>query len=74
MKPKFNRPWQAAWDKRHMKIFSTKLTASQAARVRSACDRAGITPYRLIQDFLLNWVSQQERQTRPADDGFYIRW
>lgn len=74
MKEKFHRPWQAAWDKRNMKIFSTKLTARQAQRVRDACDKAGITPYKLIQNYLLNWVSQQERKPRPADDGFYIRW
>ena len=38
-KEKFFRPYQSAWDKRHLKQFGTKLTAKQAERVRAACDR-----------------------------------
>lgn len=77
MSEKFHRPWQAAWDKRHLKTFGTKLTASQAQRLRDACDRAGVTPYKLIQNLLLSWLQEQQRQTDrtvPPDDGFYIRW
>lgn len=77
MSEKFHRPWQAAWDKRHLKTFGTKLTANQAQRLRDACDRAGVTPYKLIQNLLLTWVQSQENQAAPprrADDGFYIRW
>ena len=78
MKAKFHRPWQAAWDKRNLKVFSTKLTARQAERVRAACDRIGITPYKLLQDYLLQWVRQQDQQQEsPAHttgEGFYIRW
>ena len=74
-KEKFFRPYQAAWDKRHMKQFGTKLTAKQAARVRAACDRAGVTPYKLVHHLLLAWVQDQENATRPTVyyDGLYIR-
>lgn len=77
-KEKFFRPYQAAWDKRHIKQFGTKLTLNQGMRVRAACDRAGITPYKLLQNLLLRWVQDQENAVRPAgptvyQDGFYIR-
>ena len=77
-KEKFFRPYQAAWDKRYLKQFGTKLTAKQAERVRAACDRAGVTPYKLVQNLLLSWVQNQENAARPAgptvyQDGFYIR-
>lgn len=77
-KEKFFRPYQAAWDKRHLKQFGTKLTAKQAERVRAACDRAGVTPYKLVQNLLLSWVQNQDNAARPAgpttyQDGFYIR-
>ena len=73
-KEKFFRPYQ---DKRHLKQFGTKLTAKQAERVRAACDRAGVTPYKLVQNLLLSWVQNQENAARPAgptvfQDGFYI--
>lgn len=75
-KEKFHRPWQAAWDKRHLKQFGTKLTAKQAERVRAACDRAGVTPYKLVQNLLLSWVQDRENEQRQIwrePDGFYIR-
>ena len=74
-KEKFHRPWQAAWDKKHMKMFGTKLTTKQAERVRAACDRVGVTPYKLVQNLLLRWVQDQENAARPVTygDGFYIR-
>ena len=59
-KEKFFRPYQGAWDRRHLKQFGTKLTAKQAERVRDACDRAGVTPYKLVQNLLLSWVQNQE--------------
>ena len=75
-KQKFHRPWQAAWDARHMKQFGTKLTVKQAERVRAACDRAGVTPYKLLQNLLLSWVQDRENEQRQIwrePDGFYIR-
>ena len=80
-KEKFFRPYQAAWDRRHLKQFGTKLTAKQAERVRAACDRAGITPYKLVQNLLLSWVQNQELKqeynglefTPLMDQGDYIR-
>ena len=67
MEEKFNRPWQAAWDKRHLKTFATKLTLKQAHRVRTECDRIGITPYRLVQNLLLQWLQDRETGKRPPD-------
>ena len=74
-KEKFFRPYQAAWDRRHLKQFGTKLTAKQAERVRTACDRAGVTPYKLVQNLLLSWVQNQENAARQNvyRDEFYIR-
>lgn len=74
-KEKFFRPYQATWDKRHLKQFGTKLTAKQAERVRTACDRAGVTPYKLVQNLLLSWVQNQENAARQNvyRDEFYIR-
>ena len=74
-KEKFFRPYQAAWDRRHLKQFGTKLTTSQAMRVRAACDRAGVTPYKLLQNLLLAWVQDQENAARPTVylDEFYVR-
>ena len=71
-KEKFFRPYQAAWDKRHLKQFGT---AKQAERVRTACDRAGVTPYKLVQNLLLSWVQNQENAARQNvyRDEFYIR-
>lgn len=74
-KEKFFRPYQATWDRRHLKQFGTKLTAKQAERVRDACDRAGVTPYKLVQNLLLSWVQNQENAARQNvyRDEFYIR-
>ena len=74
-KEKFFRPYQAAWDRRHLKQFGTKLTAKQAERVRAACDRAGATPYKPAQTLPLSWVQNHEDAARPDvdRDEFYIR-
>lgn len=67
MEEKFNRPWQAAWDKRHLKTFATKLTLKQAHRVRTECEKLGITPYRLVQNLLLQWLQNKETAGRPPE-------
>lgn len=82
MKEKFKRPWQAAWDKRKLRTIGTKLTIKQATALREACDAAGITPYRLSQKLLLEWLQERQqrgkREAPPAEkayyDGFYVKW
>ena len=83
MKEKFRRPWQAAWDKRKLRTIGTKLTLKQATALREACDAAGMTPYRLTQKLLLEWLQGQrqqigKREAPPAEkaysEGFYVKW
>lgn len=82
MKEKFKRPWQAAWDKRKLRTIGTKLTLKQATALREACDAAGMTPYRLTQKLLLEWLQERQqigkREAPPAEkayyDGFYVKW
>lgn len=82
MKEKFKRPWQAAWDKRKLRTIGTKLTLKQATALREACDAAGMTPYKLTQKLLLEWLQERQqigkREAPPAEkayyDGFYVKW
>lgn len=79
---KFPRIRQAAWDKRKLRTIGTKLTLKQAAALREACDAAGMTPYRLTQKLLLEWLQERQqigkREAPPAEkayyDGFYVKW
>lgn len=79
---KFQRIRQAAWDKRKLRTIGTKLTLKQATALREACDAAGMTPYRLTQKLLLEWLQERQqigkREALPAEkayyDGFYVKW
>lgn len=79
---KFPRIRQAAWDKRKLRTIGTKLTLKQATALREACDAAGMTPYKLTQKLLLEWLQERQqigkREAPPAEiaysDGFYVRW
>lgn len=79
---KFPRIRQAAWDKRKLRTIGTKLTLKQATALREACDAAGMTPYRLTQKLLLEWLQERQqigkRKAPPAEkayyDGFYVKW
>lgn len=79
---KFQRIRQAAWDKRKLRTIGTKLTLKQATALREACDAAGMTPYRLTQKLLLEWLQERQqigkREAPPAEkvyyDGFYVKW
>ena len=79
---KFQRIRQAAWDKRKLRTIGTKLTLKQATALREACDAAGMTPYRLTQKLLLEWLQERQqigkREAPPAKkayyDGFYVKW
>lgn len=79
---KFPRIRQAAWDKRKLRTVGTKLTLKQATALREACDAAGMTPYRLTQKLLLEWLQERQqigkREAPPAEkayyDGFYVKW
>ena len=79
---KFPRIRQAAWDKRKLRTIGTKLTIKQATALREACDAAGMTPYRLTQKPLLEWLQERQqigkREAPPAEkaysDGFYVKW
>lgn len=79
---KFPRIRQAAWDKRKLRTIGTKLTLKQATALREACDAAGMTPYKLTQKLLLEWLQERQqigkREAPPAEiaysDGFYVKW
>lgn len=79
---KFPRIRQAAWDKRKLRTIGTKLTLKQATALHEACDAAGMTPYRLTQKLLLEWLQERQqigkREAPPAEkayyDGFYVKW
>lgn len=79
---KFPRIRQAAWDKRKLRTIGTKLTLKQATALREACDAAGMTPYRLTQKLLLEWLQERQqigkREAPPAEkayyEGFYVKW
>lgn len=79
---KFPRIRQAAWDKRKLRTVGTKLTLKQATALREACDAAGMTPYKLTQKLLLEWLQERQqigkREAPPAEkayyDGFYVKW
>lgn len=79
---KFQRIRQAAWDKRKLRTIGTKLTLKQATALREACDAAGMTPYKLTQKLLLEWLQERQqigkREAPPAEkayyDGFYVKW
>lgn len=79
---KFPRIRQAAWDKRKLRTIGTKLTLKQATALREACDAAGMTPYKLTQKLLLEWLQERQqigkREAPPAGkayyDGFYVKW
>ena len=79
---KFQRIRQAAWDKRKLRTIGTKLTLKQATALREACDAAGMTPYRLTQKLLQEWLQERQqigkREAPPAEkayyDGFYVKW
>ena len=79
---KFPRIRQAAWDKRKLRTIGTKLTLKQATALREACDAAGMTPYKLTQKLLLEWLQERQqigkREAPPAKkayyDGFYVKW
>lgn len=79
---KFPRIRQAAWDKRKLRTIGTKLTLKQATALREVCDAAGMTPYRLTQKLLLEWLQERQqigkREAPPAEkayyDGFYVKW
>ena len=79
---KFPRIRQAAWDKRKLRTIGTKLTLKQDTALREACDAAGMTPYKLTQKLLLEWLQERQqigkREAPPAEkaysDGFYVKW
>ena len=43
-----------------MRTISTRLTRKQAERLESACFWVGITPYKLAQNLLMNWLRDWE--------------
>ena len=71
---KFKREYQTRWDARNLRTFSTKLTKKQAQRLRDACNRAGTNPYRLLQNFLLTWIREQEVQQARQEQQQRVRF
>lgn len=57
---------QDRWRKKHMRTISTRLTRKQAERLESACFWVGVTPYRLAQNLLLNWLRDWENRHTPS--------
>ena len=58
-----------------LSAVSSRLGQTTPEAVRDACDRAGVTPYKLVQNLLLSWVQNQENAARQNvyRDEFYIR-
>lgn len=71
---KFKREYQARWDARHLRTFSTKLTKKQAQRPRDTCSRADTNPYRLLQNMLLTWIREQEVQQARQEHQQRVRF
>lgn len=71
MGEKFLRVFQAKWDKKNMRTFSTRMTTKQAERIRRLCDNAGLTPYRLLQLLLWKWANEQENPPEQKTMYFY---
>jgi hypothetical protein len=57
---------QDRWRKKHMRTISTRLTRKQAERLEIACFWVGITPYKLAQNLLMNWLRDWENRHTPS--------
>ena len=49
-----------------MRTISTRLTRKQAERLENACFWVGVTPYKLAQNLLMNWLRDWENRHTPA--------
>ena len=68
---KFLRQRQAKWDKRHLMTVSTHLTMEEYARLQAVCAVTRERPYRILREFLLQYIEGEERQTNPEVALFF---
>lgn len=65
----YERQRQSRWDRRHLVTVSTHLTARQHEILTAACRAEGTTPYRIVRDFLQEYVDAAERRLTDSDYG-----
>lgn len=63
----FIRHKQALWDKRHLITVSTHLTTAQYDLLRAACRADATTPYRIVRNFLLNYIEAADERLSRDD-------
>lgn len=66
-RPRIRSTAAAAWDREHLRTITTKLTTPQAQRLRVLCMLEGTSPYRLMQDYLTEWIRRVEMRQDPRD-------
>lgn len=52
---------QERWKAKHMRVYSTRMTISQARDFDAACRAAGEKPYRLLRRLALEWADNRNR-------------
>ena len=63
-----NRPrTAAAWDRKNLRSFGTKLRTGEARKLMALCLLEGVTPYALIQAYLTDWIRVVEQRQTPAE-------
>lgn len=50
---------QERWKARHMRVYSTRMTMTQAKQFDEACEAAAEKPYRLLRRLALEWADKQ---------------
>ena len=68
---KFLRKRQAKWDKRHLMTVSTHLNVEEYARLQAVCEVTRERPYRIMREYLLQYIEGVERRTNPDLAVFY---
>ena len=62
------RDRQARWDKVHLRTVSTHLTYQEWATLRAICEAEGTKPYRLLRDYLREYMRLAHRRLfEPRD-------
>jgi len=54
-------PARARWDRKNLVTLTTKVRRRDAEELRAYCRISSITPYRLLQRSIKEWLKQQRR-------------
>ena len=68
---KYQRNRQAAWDKRHLKTISTKMTKGEYERFLDKCYLARIKPYTLVKQLVRDWMEGKRQPELPKVTIFW---